>query len=379
MNNRFVYLDFLRFAFAMIVFFGHAKGLLVMEKFQLAVDYFFILSGFVLTHAYKDKLSRPGFLLSFARDRVARLYPLHLITLAIIMGMNIWFTEITNGQLLEDGWSYQDGRAYTLMLNFGMLNNVGLSPSGPSWNAPAWSISVEFWINILIAAVALLTRRLIVALAAMAFFICYFILFKEMGSLGDYYKNLFGWLNVGLLRGLAGMSAGMLCYAAYVKLKPMVEGRKNLVTGMAFSLVAVQFWMIGGGLKLDHSDFLIVPVSAITVVMVALAESMRQASAFDKPLEWLGECSYAIYMTHWIVLDIINYFMIYAWKIDVNIKQPLHFIAMAATVIILARLSFVYIETPGKKIIKGLKNEKNTHRRLFNNDALNASERNGIN
>lgn len=350
---RFVYLDFLRFAFAMIVFFGHAKALFVMEKFQLAVDYFFILSGFVLTHAYKDKLSQPGFIFRFAKDRIARLYPLHLVTLFVIMFLSIWFTEITGGQWLEQGWAYQDGRTYTLLLNLLMLNNVGLTPGGPSWNAPAWSISVEFWINILIVAIAMMTKRFILILSGIAFIACYSALFLYVGSLGDFFKNI-GYLNTGLLRGLAGMSAGILCYAAYRKLLPAVNGRKVLITSLAFTLVAVQFWLIAGGLHFEHSEFLIIPASGVTVVLVALAESMRSESPIDAALEWLGECSYSIYMIHWSVLVFINYFMIYAWKINVDIKQPSQFIVMTLLVLALSRISFVYIEKPGKKFIKGL-------------------------
>lgn len=354
MTKRFVYLDFLRFAFAMIVFFGHAQGLLVMEKFELAVDYFFILSGFVLAHAYKDKLLNPGFIKRFAKDRIARLYPLHIATLIILIGMNAWFTKISGGQFLENGWSYQDGRAYTLALNIPMLNNVGLNPNGPAWNAPAWSISVEFWINIIISAVALISRRFLISFVAIAFLTCYFILFREIGSLGDYYKNLYGWLNTGLLRGMAGMSAGIICYAAYLKLAPAIASHKKLLTALAALLVAVQFWMIGGGLKFDHSDFLIIPVSAITVIAVALAESTRHAVPIDSAFEWFGECSYSVYMTHWLVLVFINYFLNYHWKLNIDIKDPVQFLAIALFVVIISRVSFNYIERPGKKIIKSI-------------------------
>lgn len=169
MQQRFVYLDLLRFTFAMIVFFGHAQGLFVLQEAHLAVDYFFILSGFVLTHAYQAKVGSPKFLYNFAVDRVARLYPLHLVLLIVLMAMNIWFTEITKGQWLGDGWSYKDGRAYTLVLNFFMINNIGLTPGGSSWNAPAWSISVEFWVNIIIAATVLISRKKIIYVAAAAF------------------------------------------------------------------------------------------------------------------------------------------------------------------------------------------------------------------
>lgn len=188
--NRFVYLDFLRFAFAMVVFFGHAKAYLALPKAELAVDYFFILSGFVLTHAYKDRVLAPQFLASFIRDRVARLYPLHLATLAVLVFFNIWFLEVTNGQWLEQGWSYQDGRTYTLSLSLLLLNNVGLTPSGPSWNAPAWSISVELWVNILLAVLAVVSRRHFIRLCAAAFLGCYLILFVYVGALGDFYRNI---------------------------------------------------------------------------------------------------------------------------------------------------------------------------------------------
>lgn len=351
--NRFVYLDFLRFAFALIVFFGHAKALLVLDNFQLAVDYFFILSGFVLTHAYKDKVSSPGFVKKFTRDRIARLYPLHLVTIFILMFMSIWFTEITSGQWIEQGWAYQDGRTNTLALNLLLLNNVGLTPGGPSWNAPAWSISVEFWINLLLAVLAIMIRRFILAFCAIAFLLCYSILFVKIGSLGDFYQNI-GYLNTGLLRGLAGMSAGMLCYAAYRKLLPVAVRIKPVVIGTAIALTAIQFWLIAGGVKFTHSEFLIVPVSGVTVLAVALAESMRKPSRIDGALEWLGECSYSIYMTHWMVLVFINYFMIYAWKMNVDIKSPIQFAIMSIFVIAISRLSFNYIEKPGKKFIKGL-------------------------
>jgi len=350
--NRFVYLDFLRFAFAMVVFFGHAKAYLALPKAELAVDYFFILSGFVLTHAYKDRVLAPQFLASFIRDRVARLYPLHLATLAVLVFFNIWFLEVTNGQWLEQGWSYQDGRTYTLSLSLLLLNNVGLTPSGPSWNAPAWSISVELWVNILLAVLAVVSRRHFIRLCAAAFLGCYLILFVYVGALGDFYRNI-GPLNTGILRGLAGMSAGIICYAVYRALLPVLPG-KITVIAIAVALVLLQFWLIAGGIAFKHSDFLIVPASGVTVIAVALAETHHRGTRYDGALEWLGECSYAIYMTHWIVLVFINYFLIYAWRLDINLHDPVHFISVVVAVLVLSRLSFVLIERPGKRFIRGL-------------------------
>ncbi|OHX21635.1 hypothetical protein BI344_03760 [Chromobacterium sphagni] len=272
----------------MIVFFGHAKTLFAMEKFQLAVDYFFILSGFVLTHAYKDKLSNSNFLRSFIRDRVARLYPLHLATLFILMFLNIWFVEITKGQWLEQGWSYQDGRTYTLSLHLLLLNNIGLTPGGPSWNAPAWSISVEFWINILLAGIALKMRKYLLAFCIAAFMLAYSTLFFSIGSLGDFYKNI-GFINTGMLRGIAGMTAGVLCYAAYQKILPAI-GKRSRISIILLALLSIvfQFCLIAGWPHFEHAEFLIVPISAAAVISLALLEGVYKNASMSGALEWLG-------------------------------------------------------------------------------------------
>ncbi|OHX12280.1 hypothetical protein BI347_01245 [Chromobacterium sphagni] len=59
-------------------------------------------------------------------------------------------------------------------------------------------------------------------------------------------------------------------------------------------------------------------------------------------------------MTHWIMLIFVEYFMKYAWGLNVNLKSPIQFLIMTGMVLTISRLSFNYIEKPGKKFIKGM-------------------------
>ena len=76
---RFRHLDFLRFSFAMYIVAWHSFGvrLALITNAALAVDLFFILSGFVLTQMIIKQ--NPSYL-SFAVKRFARLWPLHIVT-----------------------------------------------------------------------------------------------------------------------------------------------------------------------------------------------------------------------------------------------------------------------------------------------------------
>src|SRR5437868_13768953 len=81
--QRFIQLDALRFFFAVIVVLVHTVGFnLPFILGGYAVDFFFILSGFVLSHAL---ICRPVSAAEFAWARLARLYPLHLATLLWVL------------------------------------------------------------------------------------------------------------------------------------------------------------------------------------------------------------------------------------------------------------------------------------------------------
>jgi peptidoglycan/LPS O-acetylase OafA/YrhL len=87
-TDRYEMLDGLRGVAAIAVLVLHTRqafgGDHIFGHAYLAVDFFFILSGFVLTRAYADRLERPGGLRNFLVDRAIRLWP--LIILATLLG-----------------------------------------------------------------------------------------------------------------------------------------------------------------------------------------------------------------------------------------------------------------------------------------------------
>src|SRR4051794_26514580 len=91
-QHRFLALDGLRGVAALVILVFHfgIRPAWVAPYGSLAVDFFFLLSGFVIAHAYEERLRQPGAIGAFIRDRVIRLHP--LLVLSIIPGAIITLT-----------------------------------------------------------------------------------------------------------------------------------------------------------------------------------------------------------------------------------------------------------------------------------------------
>ena len=93
--GRLDHLDGLRGLAALSVMIGHIRwpsaiaGLPPFHNISLWVDFFFVLSGFVIAHAYFEKISSGLSVATFMGRRLARLYPLHLITLLAALAYEI--------------------------------------------------------------------------------------------------------------------------------------------------------------------------------------------------------------------------------------------------------------------------------------------------
>ena len=156
-GSRYTALDAWRGLAALSVVYGHQTagrvGASLFIAFYLAVDFFFVLSGFVLAHRYWEELVRdrkPFFSVVIAR--FARLYPAHVFVLfALLIGFGIEaIPAYRAGTPMLAAWSeaippFPGGPGLsTFILNLLLLQNVGLTPTGLTWNVPSWSISVEF-------------------------------------------------------------------------------------------------------------------------------------------------------------------------------------------------------------------------------------------
>lgn len=156
-------------AFAvMLTHFCVSLGLGAAPKAYLAVDFFFVLSGYVLAHAYEDRLRRPGFFLPFLRLRLVRLYP--LIPLGMLFGFLAFFGRnlLARDKGVDLPTLLSVLGAGLLLLPFGRIPNANENHDFP-FNPPIWSLMFEMIANLAYAALARwLSGRLLLILVTLS-------------------------------------------------------------------------------------------------------------------------------------------------------------------------------------------------------------------
>lgn len=106
-----------------------------------AVDFFFLLSGFVLMSGYGDRLGSAQALGRFTVRRLARLYPLHLTTLVSLVAI------VGVGGLIDGENPFTGGFGLTALAQCLTLTQ-GFTMNQLAWNFPSWSISLELWASL---------------------------------------------------------------------------------------------------------------------------------------------------------------------------------------------------------------------------------------
>ncbi len=121
----------------------------VFAKGYLAVDFFFLLSGFVIWLTWGDRLRTGGWRMvpQFLRKRVARIWPLHLFMLACAVGLALLLAA--TGRANPVDYPFDE-----LPLHVFLLQNWGFTDR-LAWNDPAWSISAELGAYLLFPLLAL--------------------------------------------------------------------------------------------------------------------------------------------------------------------------------------------------------------------------------
>ncbi len=136
------------------------------------VDLFFVISGFVIAYNYSDKIRSFTDLLTFQKRRFWRLNPLHVVTLFAFVAIQIsrYFAGIFNPESILKP-AFENSGFWAFISNLLFLQSF-TGHSG-SFNAPSWSISVEFYVYMLFGLISLInlntTSKILIVILTIIF------------------------------------------------------------------------------------------------------------------------------------------------------------------------------------------------------------------
>jgi peptidoglycan/LPS O-acetylase OafA/YrhL len=275
---------------------------LFVGKGYLWVEFFFALSGFILIHVYGARFNMSGYV-TFLKTRLARLYPLHLATLLLLLAL-VWFTRaiapLTGHTSIFDQPYHPIVSGITFVANLFLVQAWNLFPY-LSWNAPAWFVSVEFLLCILFPVFAFLARggrrRGILLIGAGIAGLVALAATSGNDGLDITFHN-------GIFRGMAGFAVGAGMAVVYRGLKRIDIHLVNVLqVGVLAGLI---FSIYFGGERHTGNDVVVAAWMMALIFVLALDKGVVARVFQTGVLTRLGEWSYAIYLVQFPLLQALR-------------------------------------------------------------------------
>lgn len=275
----------------------------ILNRMYLMVDFFFILSGFILCYVYaknfEGRVTGQEFK-KFAIARFARIYPLHLFSLLVttlfLFLLHQWGAKVSS--ILD-----ADNSGYSFITNLFLLHSMNLH-QWFTFNHASWSISTEWWMYMLFPfligpfmKLSTPGRFVIFALCIIGYLVIGYVLVPMVTTPEalSFLKVPSFSLNVayqfGFFRCLFGFVIGMMVYFGYKE-----DWCKQLFSSGYTFLILIS----GLALCLHFAVLDVFTVLFFPCILLSAAYGNQNLNTIlaSKPLQRLGDWSFSIYLIH---------------------------------------------------------------------------------
>lgn len=306
----------------------------VLAKGYLAVDFFFVLSGFVLWLNYQQKFRESGLAAAprFICRRIARIWPLHAVMLA---GAVLFALALTLRGTPDDAqfpW-------LELPLHLLLVQNWGFTDS-LTWNDPAWSISCELGAYLLFPLLVLAVdwRRFPPAALLLILLASGAALALTLQALGGLTMNT-DIPRLGLIRAVGEFAMGTMVAAIWCdwRQKPL----RSLLPAVAALLA-----LAAATLALAGEIMAVAILWPLALLALALADSSRLNPLRWGPVHYLGRISYSTYLVH--------YLLFIAFKLLLHTAVDVPLVTLGGFLLLTFAASVVLhhgVELPGQRLL----------------------------
>ncbi len=290
-------------------FLNHLYSTSIIRNSFLFVDFFFVLSGFVIGHAYLKRLNNKKEIGLFIFRRIGRLWPLHIFVLLLFVLMEllkIYVISTSGGWEQAEAPFSQEYSISSLFSNIFLLQSMGLHDQ-LTWNYPSWSISVEFYTYLVfVSVIALFNFNKLINIGIIL--ICLWVLYL-------FPKDIDATFDFGLFRCVTGFFLGLLFYSFYKNIFHIKLHFATFIEVLIITLVVVFVLFFSHGLVSLLAPFLF----SIMVLVFALEQGAVSRLLKSSPFQKLGLWSYSIYMIHaFVILVLSRIISILESKFDFN-------------------------------------------------------------
>jgi peptidoglycan/LPS O-acetylase OafA/YrhL len=270
-----------------------AAQTMFFEKCYLMVDLFFIMSGFIMIHVYSNHFKnniQAKSLKNFLVARFARIYPLHLFSLLLLVVIVRWITNWGDPPIIFE-------QPADILPNIFLLQSFGFTKIY-SWNIPSWSISAEWAAYILFPVIALSINKkktvsviLLLILVVAAYYSIMYLLPRKnpLNPSIPVPHNLNTTFDYGYIRGIAGFTAGILVYLVY-ELRAV---RKAFSSDIVSLLIILAITL---AMHFSLNDGITVFLFAILVLSFTANNGWIANFCNRKIPQFLGNISYSVYL-----------------------------------------------------------------------------------